>query len=89
VCFAAIPLYEAAILRTAGEHYLPLGLAAGKAPILCKFVQLGEAAGVGTRVHVRTVLQGIVKDSVLFLIVQIVLTAVESPQPHPIFRLEV
>jgi hypothetical protein len=78
VCFAAILLYKAAILSTAGEHFLPLGLAAGKALILGKFVLLGEAAGVGTRLHARTVLQRIVNNSVLFLVVLVVLTAVEE-----------
>jgi hypothetical protein len=78
VCFSAILLYKAAILSTAGEHFLPLGLAAGKALILGKFVLLGEAAGVGTRVHARTVLQRIVNNSLLFLVVLVVLTAVEE-----------
>ncbi len=78
ICFAAILLYKAAILSTAGQHFLPLGLAAGKALILGKFVLLGEAAGVGTRVHARTVLQRIVNRSVLFLVVLVVLTAVEE-----------
>jgi hypothetical protein len=78
VCFSVILLYKAAILSTAGEHFVPLGLAAGKALILGKFVLLGEAAGVGTRVHARTVLQRIVNSSVLFLVVLVVLTAVEE-----------
>jgi hypothetical protein len=78
VCFSVILLYKAAILSTAGEHFVPFGLAAGKALILGKFVLLGEAAGVGTRVHARTVLQRIVNNSALFLVVLVVLTAVEE-----------
>jgi len=78
VCFAAILLYKAAILSTAGEHFLPLGLAAGKALILGKFVLLGEAAGVGTRVRARTLLQRILGNSALFLVVLVMLTAVEE-----------
>jgi hypothetical protein len=78
VCFAAILLYKAAILSSIGEHYLPLGLAAGKALILGKFVLLGEAAGVGTRIGARTLLQRILSSSVLFLGVLVLLTIVEE-----------
>jgi hypothetical protein len=78
VCFAAILLYKSAILSSIGEHYLPLGLAAGKALILGKFVLLGEAAGVGTRIGARTLLQRILSSSVLFLVVLVLLTIVEE-----------
>ena len=78
VCFAAILLYKSAILSSIGEHYLPLGLAAGKALILGKFVLLGEAAGVGTRIGARTLLQRILSSSVLFLGLLILLTVVEE-----------
>jgi hypothetical protein len=78
VCFAAILLYKSAILSSIGEHYLPLGLAAGKALILGKFVLLGEAAGVGKRIGARTLLQRILGSSVLFLVVLVLLTIVEE-----------
>ncbi len=44
VCFGAILLYKAAILSEAGQHYVPLGVAAVKALILGKFVLIGEMA---------------------------------------------
>ncbi len=78
VCFAAILLYKSAILSSIGEHFLPFGLAAGKALILGKFVLLGEAAGVGTRIGARNLLQRIVTGSVLFLILLVLLTMVEE-----------
>ena len=78
VCFAAILLYKSAILSSIGEHYLPLGLAAGKALILGKFVLLGEAAGVGTRIGARTLLQRILSSSLLFLVLLVLLTIVEE-----------
>ena len=78
VCFAAILLYKSAILSSVGEHFLPLGLAAGKALVLGKFVLLGEAAGVGTRTGGRTLLQRIARSSVLLLLVLILLTIVEE-----------
>ena len=78
VCFAAILLYKSAVLSGVGEHYLPLGLAAGKALILGKFILLGEAAGVGTRIGARTLLQRILRSSVLFLVLLVLLTIVEE-----------
>jgi hypothetical protein len=78
VCFAAILLYKSAILNSIGEHYLPLGLAAGKALILGKFMLLGEAAGVGTRIGARTLLQRILSSSVLFLGLLVLLTIIEE-----------
>jgi hypothetical protein len=78
VCFGAILLYKAAILGSSGVHFLHLGLAAGKALILGKFLLLGEAAGVGTRFRPRTLLQRIVGNSLLFLVVLVLLTIVED-----------
>jgi hypothetical protein len=78
VCFAAILLYKSAILSSIGEHYLPLGLAAGKALILGKFVLLGEAAGVGTRIGARSLLQRVLRNSVLFLLLLVLLTILEE-----------
>ena len=78
VCFAAILFYKAAILSSIGEHFLPFGLAAGKALILGKFVLLGEAAGVGTRIGARTLLQRILSSSVLFLGLLVLLTIIEE-----------
>jgi hypothetical protein len=78
VCFAAILLYKAAILSNLGEHFLHLGLAAGKALVLGKFVLLGEAAGVGTRLSGGSLLQRVGRNSLLFLLVLVALTAVEE-----------
>jgi hypothetical protein len=78
VCLAAILLYKSAVLSSIGEHFLPLGLAAGKALVLGKFVLLGEAAGVGTRIGGRTLLHRILTRSVLFLVLLVLLTIVEE-----------
>lgn len=78
VCFVAILLYKSAILREIGQHFLPFGLAAGKALILGKFILLGEAAGVGTRVGAHSLLQRIMRRTVLFLALLLVLTIVEE-----------
>jgi hypothetical protein len=78
VCFTAILLYKSAILREAGQHFLPFGLAAGKALILGKFILIGEATGVGTRVGASNLLQRIGRRSVLFLLLLVVLTLAEE-----------
>ena len=78
VCFVAIVLFKMAVLRDAGVAYLPLGLAAAKALILGKFVLIGEAVHVGSRVGARTVLQRIVRRVVLLFALLIVLVVVEE-----------
>lgn len=78
VCFVAIVLFKMAVLRDAGIAYLPLGFAAAKALILGKFVLIGEAAHVGSRVGARTVLQRIVRRVLLLFALLIVLVVVEE-----------
>jgi hypothetical protein len=78
VCFVAIVLFKMAVLRDAGVAYLPLGFAAAKALILGKFVLIGEAAHVGSRVGARTVLQRIVRRVLLLFALLIVLVVVEE-----------
>jgi hypothetical protein len=78
VCFLAIVLFKIAVLRDAGIAYLPLGFAAAKALILGKFVLIGEAAHVGSRVGARTVLQRVVRRVVLLFALLIVLVVVEE-----------
>jgi hypothetical protein len=78
VFFVAIVLFKMAVLRDAGVAYLPLGLAAAKALILGKFVLIGEAAHVGSRVGARTVLQRVVRRVVLLFALLIVLVVIEE-----------
>jgi hypothetical protein len=78
VCFAAILLYESALLREQGVSFLPHGIAIAKALILGKFILLGKAAGVGERIHARTLLGAIATRSVLFLLLLVVLSVIEE-----------
>jgi hypothetical protein len=78
VCFVAIVLFKMAVLREAGVAYLPLGLAAAKALILGKFVLIGEAAHVGSRVQARTVLHRIVRRVALLFLLLVLLLVVEE-----------
>ena len=79
VCFAAIMLYKSALLREAGVGFLPHGIAAAKALILGKFILLGEAAGVGTRLRsTRTLIHAIAVKSLLFFVFLILLSVAEE-----------
>ena len=78
VCFGAIQLFKTAVLRDAGVEYLPLGFAAAKALILGKFLLIGEAARVGSRLAARTLLQRIVQRVLLLLLLLVVLVVIEE-----------
>lgn len=78
VCFAALLLYKDALLQEEGLSLLPHGIAAVKALILGKFILLGEAVGVGKRVHARTLLGTIATRSVQFFLLLLVLSAIEE-----------
>lgn len=78
VCIGAIELFKMAVLRDTGIAYLPLGFAAAKALILGKFLLIGDAAHVGSRVGARTVLQRIVSRVALLFVLLIVLVAIEE-----------
>jgi len=78
VCFGAILLYKTALLREEGVAFLPHGLAAIKALILGKFILIGEAVGVGTRAHRRSLISSVAYQTALFFLLLIVLSVVEE-----------
>jgi hypothetical protein len=78
VCFAALILYKAAILRGQGISYAPYGLAAVKALVLAKFMLLGHAAGIGDRYASRRLAYVILRKAALFLLLLLVLSAAEE-----------
>jgi len=78
VCFAALMLFKNALLQQEGLSLLPHGIAAIKALILGKFILLGEAAGVGTRIRGRTLLAAIATKALLFFLLLIVLSVLEE-----------
>ena len=78
ICFGAILFYKTALLREEGVAFLPHGLAAIKALILGKFILIGEAVGVGTRVQPRSIVSAIATRTALFFVLLIVLSVVEE-----------
>jgi hypothetical protein len=78
VCFGAILLYKTALLREEGVAFLPHGLAAIKALILGKFILIGEAVGVGTGAHGRSLMSSVAYKTALFFLMLMVLSVVEE-----------
>lgn len=78
VCLLAILVYRMVLLHQTGLHSLSLGFAAGKALILGKFLLIGEAVDLGSRVRVRTLVERIAYRVVLMGLLLIVLTIVEE-----------
>jgi len=78
ICLAALLLYKDALLQEQGLSLLPHGIAVAKALILGKFILLGEAAGLGKRVHAHTLLGTIAVRSVQFFLLLLVLSVVEE-----------
>jgi len=78
VCFAVLLLYRSAILRDVGQHFAPFGTALVKALVLGKFLLIGEAVGVGTRLPAGTLARRIVTRTLLLAALLIVLTIIEE-----------
>ncbi|MEO9188929.1 MAG: hypothetical protein ABI224_02840 [Acetobacteraceae bacterium] len=78
VCFGALLLYKAVVLRGVGISYAPYGLAAIKALILAKFILLGHAARVGDRYSRRRLIHVILYKALLFLLLLVVLSVIEE-----------
>jgi hypothetical protein len=79
VCFVSVLLYKAAILRGQGVEYAAFGVAIVKALILGKFLLVLHALKMGERgPRSGTLLASIIKKSVLFALLLIVMTVVEE-----------
>jgi Na+-transporting NADH:ubiquinone oxidoreductase subunit NqrD len=78
VCFGAILFYKSALLQEEGVAFLPHGLAAIKALILGKFILIGEAVGVGSRVQPRSFVSAIATRTAMFFLLLVVLSIVEE-----------
>jgi hypothetical protein len=78
VCFMVILMFRSAVLGGSGFSAVPVGFAAAKALILGKFLLIGEAAGVGSHLRSRTLLQHTLRKSMLLFVTLIVLTIIEE-----------
>lgn len=78
VCLAALMLYKSALLETYEPDAVTQGVAAIKALVLGKFILIGEALGVGTRLDVRSRLGRIAARSLLFFVMLVLLTLAEE-----------
>ena len=78
VCFSALLLYENSILARDNIAFLPMGTAAIKALILGKFILVGKAIGVGSRVRHHVLLHRILWKSLATLLLLLVFTGIEE-----------
>jgi hypothetical protein len=79
VCFGALSLYKAAVLRSVGVEFAPLGLAAVKALISAKFIMLLQAFKLGERAkREATIFAVILRKSLVFTLFLIILTVIEE-----------
>lgn len=78
VCFGAIILYKTAILRGQGVAFTPYGLAAIKALILGKFILIGHGLKLGERGDRGRVAVMVIRQSLRFLLLLVVLTGIEE-----------
>ena len=78
VCFAAVLYFKATILQAHGIAFAPFGFAAIKALICAKFVSLGNILHVGKRFRSLPLAWSVLLKSFAFLILLIVLNALEE-----------
>jgi hypothetical protein len=78
ICFSILFLYRSTLLGDSIMHSVPFLTALGKALIIGKFILIGEAAKVGSRVSASTLLHRIAWKSLFFLVMLVILTALEE-----------
>ena len=79
VCFGALIFYKTALLNSQGIEYAAFGIAIVKALILGKFILLLHALKIGERGRrPSTLAAAIVKKSLLFTLILIVMTIIEE-----------
>jgi hypothetical protein len=78
VCFGAIVLLKASVLRDVGISYAPWGFAAVKALILGKFMLIGHDIRLGERFTGRPLIYPTIYRSFVFLVFLFVLLAIEE-----------
>jgi hypothetical protein len=78
ICFLILELYRSSVLSEQNVHSLTLGIAFFKALILGKFILIGDAAKVGTRVSARTIWHRIAWKALMYWLTLILLTLIEE-----------
>lgn len=78
VCFSILLLYKAAILQAEQVTFLPMGIAVVKALIIGKFILIGKAVKVGSRLNSRILLMRIMWKSLAFMLLLLALTLIEE-----------
>lgn len=77
VCFGAVMIFKAAVLRDVGIDTVPLGVAALKAAILGKFLLLGQHTRLDRRDTTAPLWHVIVRKVAVFFVLLVLLTLLE------------
>lgn len=77
VCFGAVILFKAAVLRDAGIAFVPFGMASIKAAIIGKFILIGQMTPINRHDTRAPLAWAMVRKSIGLLALLLVLTAVE------------
>ena len=79
ICFGAVLLYTAAVLRAHGVAYAPYGFAVIKSLIMAKFILIGDSLEIGD-IHRRRgrLIYAILYKSVVYLIFLVILSVIEE-----------
>src|SRR5690349_7498078 len=78
ICLGALLLLKSAILQDAGITFTAWGIAAIKALVLAKFMLLGRALRIGEQYKHKPLIWPTLHKSFAFLILLLVLTAIEE-----------
>ena len=78
ICFSAILLLKASVLKEQGIAFAPFGFAAIRALILAKFASIGHALHVGERFKNKPLVWPTLYRSLMFLVLLLALSVVEK-----------
>jgi hypothetical protein len=78
VCFSALLLHETAVLQANNLQFLPFSIAVVKALILGKFILIGKAANIGSRIESDVLLHKIIWKSLATLLLLLVFSIIEE-----------
>jgi hypothetical protein len=78
VCFGALILFKAAILRAHGVDFPILGLAIAKALVLGKFILMGRSLNLGERHRGKPLVYAVFYQVIFFAALLVVLSVIEE-----------
>ena len=78
VCFGAVQIYRAAVLTEESVHVANYSFALAKAVVIAKFMMVGEAVKATRRIQGEPLWRGVLRGSLLLMLILFALTVVEE-----------